>query len=120
MRFLTNVNRNQGYEFPAEYVVTEDATNSQMQAPSIVGLPAGLSVGTVYDNQQGKIIVPNDISHLQEPSMASYPPPIIVPDVVPVSDPKMDGDGTKRKKKVFVCTYEGCGKCFESQWGLTR
>lgn len=112
--------RNQGYDFSTDYVVAEDNSNVQIQSSAVVGLPAGLAVGNVYDNQQGKIIVPNDISHLQGSGITSFPSSIMVSDVVPVPTSKIDSDTKRKRPKVFQCTIDGCGKCFDSQWGLTR
>ena len=112
--------RNQGYDFSTDYVVAEDNSNVQIQSSAVVGLPAGLAVGNVYDNQQGKIIAPNDISHLQGSGITSFPSSIMVSDVVPIPTSKIDSDTKRKRPKVFQCTVDGCGKCFDSQWGLTR
>lgn len=120
MLLLSNSIRNQGYDFSSDYVVPEDSSNVQIQPTSMVGLSSSLSVGNVYDNQQGKIIVPNDISHLQGTGIPSFATSMIVPDVVPETSTKIDGETKRKRLKVFQCTVENCGKCFDSQWGLTR
>lgn len=120
MLLSPNSIRNQGYDFSSDYVVPEDNPNVQIQPTGMVGLPSTLSVSNVYDNQQGKIIVPNDISHLQGTGIPSFAPSMMVPDVVPETSTKIDGETKRKRLKVFQCTVENCGKCFDSQWGLTR
>ena len=99
-------------------MVPEDNSSVPIQPPSIVGLPTSLSVGNVYESQQGKIIVPTDISHLQNHALAPFPS-ILVSDVQ-IIPPKLDSDLKKKKVKTFQCRVEGCNKSFDTQWGLTR
>lgn len=100
--------------------MSEDNSNIQMQSSGMVGLSSGLAVGNVYDSQQGKIIVPADISQLQGNGMNPFPPPLIVPEVVSVPTTKISSDHKRKRPRVYQCTVDGCGKCFDSQWGLTR
>lgn len=115
--------RNQGYDFSTDYVNNEEASAVPIQTPGIVGLPSSIGVATGYDHQAGKIVVPSDLPGIQplpNAALASFPAQMIVQDIADVPIQKVNTDSKRRRPKVFQCSFDGCGKSFDSQWGLTR
>jgi hypothetical protein len=114
--------RNQGYDFPTDYVNGEENSGVQMHSSAIVGLPPSLSVNPSFENQQGKVLVPTDISgltHLQGSSLPAFPSCIMLHDVSGTIHTKV-ASIAKNEKRVFQCPIPGCGKQFETQWSLSR
>ena len=115
--------RNQNYDFSSEYVSTEESANVPIPVTGIVGIPPSLAVPGAYDNANGKIIVPADLPNLSQLPPTSIPPftqQLLAQEESGNSQQKRDVDPKRRKSKMFQCTFSGCGRLFESQWGLTR
>ena len=86
-------------------------------------MSSSLGVSSAFDHQHGKIVVPNDLPGIQSlpnPTMAPFPSQILVQDITDVSMQKAGSESKRRRPKVFQCSFEGCGKYFDSQWGLAR
>ncbi|KAK8817021.1 hypothetical protein WA556_002919 [Blastocystis sp. ATCC 50177/Nand II] len=114
---------NQNYDFSSEYVSTEESANVPIPVTGIVGIPPSLAVPGAYDNANGKIIVPTDLPNLSQLPPTSIPPfsqQLLAQEESGNSQQKRDVDPKRRKSKMFQCTFSGCGRLFESQWGLTR
>lgn len=89
----------------------------------MVGISSSLTVPGSYENSNGKIIVPTDLSNLSQLQSAGIPQftqPLIVQDEGTSAQQKRDVDTKRRKPKLYQCSFSGCGRLFESQWGLTR
>lgn len=88
-----------------------------------MGLPSSIGVASGYDHQAGKIVVPSDLPGIQplpNAALTSFPAQMIVQDIADVPIQKVNTDSKRRRPKVFQCSFDGCGKSFDSQWGLTR
>ena len=74
----------------------------------MVGISSSLTVPGSYENSNGKIIVPTDLSNLsqlQSAGIPQFPQPLIVQDESASSQQKRDVDAKRRKPKLYQCSF---------------
>lgn len=112
----------QNYDFTSDFVTA----SAQLRG----GLQSGIgSVATVsiplhpqFQSPQGQILVPApmDISQMQDNALAAFSANGVLARSLTADLGIKEIPEKKKRPKIHICRFEGCGKMFDSQWALTR